>query len=244
MIILMISISNQWQRFSLAYAANHKIGEGDDSYYQIEKEYPDLKTQFGLINGTLFLIPYSVFGLVSGQWTDGIKRKTVAVGIVCMLWSATTFAMGYFESYSVFIGCRVLLGVFESFFNPLAYSLIRDYFPASQRATANSIFASGVYTGQGASSLSILLISNYGWRNDFLITGSIGMILGVLPILILKEPIHPCTLVTDDTDEINSIMDKEERQDEVAAGRVAASPMGVRAFMNGSRAMSLTEKKR
>mmetsp|Transcript_3752 Transcript_3752/g.6403 ORF Transcript_3752/g.6403 Transcript_3752/m.6403 type:complete len:91 (-) Transcript_3752:966-1238(-) len=89
------------------------------------------------------------------------------------------------------VGFRVLLGIFESFFNPLAYSLIRDYFPSSRRSTANSILQSGVYAGQAASSLSILLISRFGWRDDFMITGGVGMALGLVPILFMREPSYP-----------------------------------------------------
>ena len=58
---------------------------------------------------------------------------------------------------------RFLLGTFESTGNPLMYSLIRDYFPPNQRATATSIVGSTISLGTAVSSLSIILIDNFGW---------------------------------------------------------------------------------
>jgi hypothetical protein len=40
----------------------------------------------------------------------------------------------------------------------------------------------------GASSLSILLISKYGWKMSYGIMGIIGMFFGISTILFIKEP--------------------------------------------------------
>ena len=72
--------------------------------------------------------------------------------------------------------------------NPAAFSLIRDYFPPEYRSTANSIFSSGIYVGQAVSSLSIILIDNYGWRENYMITGLYGAVVALLAALILREP--------------------------------------------------------
>ena len=39
-LILLVSISNQWQRSSLAYAANHATGNKNDPFYNINVAYP------------------------------------------------------------------------------------------------------------------------------------------------------------------------------------------------------------
>lgn len=74
--------------------------------------------------------------------------------------------------------------------NPLAYSLIRDYFPPNRRSTANSIYSSGIYVGNAIASLNIILIQNYGWRDGYMFVGEIGVALALISALILAEPVR------------------------------------------------------
>jgi sugar phosphate permease len=63
--------------------------------------------------------------------------------------------------------------------------LIRDFFPKNYRSTANSVYAFSVYLGGSLSSLSVIFIKNYGWREDFDITAGIGILSGILLLLIV-----------------------------------------------------------
>jgi MFS family permease len=85
---------------------------------------------------------------------------------------------------------RVLLGVFTAACNPPALGLIRDYFPPNSRTLANSVFLASDYLGCCFSSLSIILIENYGWREDYEITGLFGIIFGAVALFYLKEPVR------------------------------------------------------
>ena len=104
------------------------------------------------------------------------------------MWSTTTLISGEVESFEVFVLMRLLLGVFSAAANPPALGLIRDYFPKEYRGTANAVFGSNVYIGACVSSLSFLLIEKFGWRQDYDITGAIGIFLGVLVLTQLQEP--------------------------------------------------------
>jgi hypothetical protein len=42
--------------------------------------------------------------------------------------------------------------------------------------------------GGALSSLSVLFIKNYGWREDYDITGGIGILAGILLLLVVQEP--------------------------------------------------------
>ena len=46
------------------------------------------------------------------------------------------------------------------FTTPAAYGLLADAFPRGSQATANSLYASGVYLGGGLASLSALLVAS------------------------------------------------------------------------------------
>jgi sugar phosphate permease len=84
----------------------------------------------------------------------------------------------------------VSFGVFTSSCNPPALSLLRDYFPKNFRSTANSVFLFGVYVGGSLSSLSVLFIKEYGWRNDFEITGFVGIVTALILLAFLEEPVR------------------------------------------------------
>ena len=83
---------------------------------------------------------------------------------------------------------RFLLGVFESACNPAAYSLIREYFPPSKRATANSIYSAGIYIGHAISSVTIVLINSFKWRGAFMFAGTIGFFFSFVAMVTLTEP--------------------------------------------------------
>jgi MFS family permease len=135
-----------------------------------------------------FLIPFSIFGVYTGSLTDSVSNRKNVLGAFSILWSLTTIVSGSTESFAVFATMRVLLGVLESANNPLAYSLIRDLFPPEYRSTANSIFTSSIYIGGAISSLSLLIIQNFGWRDDYIFTGAMGVIFGIATLLFLQEP--------------------------------------------------------
>jgi len=83
---------------------------------------------------------------------------------------------------------RFMLGFFESALNPCAYGIIADYFHPSSRTTANSIYNLAIYLGGALSSLSILFISQIGWRGTYDIIGFIGIGSGILGLFFIIEP--------------------------------------------------------
>lgn len=141
------------------------------------------------MSGVLFALPLSIFSIVMGVTSDKVSRKWM-ICIGCILWSVISIFTGWINNFPMFVILRILLGIACAFCNPAAYSLIRDFFPPTRRGTANSIYSSGIYIGNALSSASISLIANYGWRKDFIIPGYIGIALGIVGIVFLREPIR------------------------------------------------------
>lgn len=83
---------------------------------------------------------------------------------------------------------RVIHGMLNAASNPLSFSLITDYFPKEQRATANSLIQAGNYVGVGFSSLTILLITRFGWRISLGIMAVVGSLFGAATMAFVKEP--------------------------------------------------------
>ena len=81
-----------------------------------------------------------------------------------------------------------MLGLFQAFCGPASYSLIADYFPPKSRTTAIAIYVFGYDAGGGLSSLVIPIIGKYGWRFAYLVTGGVGVVIGVLALIIIGDP--------------------------------------------------------
>jgi len=93
------------------------------------------------------------------------------------------------------------VGVGEATASPTAYSLIADYFPKRQRATALAIYSSGLYLGGGVSLLigaRIMQVWNatypsdaplglVGWQAAFLAVGLPGVLMAMW-VATLREP--------------------------------------------------------
>lgn len=165
----------------------------------------DLKVsdaQIGFLYGTAFAVFYALFGIPLGRLADSWYRgRLMAMGLA--LWSSMTVLSGFANSFGMLAAARVGVGIGEASASPAAYSMISDSFPKERRATALSIYSSGLYIG-AALSLPIggFVVSRWnaaypdaaaaplgltGWQAAFLAVGIPGLILA-LWVLTLREP--------------------------------------------------------
>lgn len=188
-LVLVCRIMVQWHRQSLSYAYGY-TGVGlmkNNPVYEIATAYPDLAVWFGLLTGLIYTLPYAGFGLVAGQISDKVNRKFF-LGLVVILASLTMGVTGFSSSLGVLAIMRVFHGMLNAASNPLSFSLITDYFPKEKRATANSLIQAGNYVGVGFSSLTILLITKFGWRISLGIMAAVGTAFGAATMAFIKEP--------------------------------------------------------
>ncbi|HEX8257260.1 MAG TPA: MFS transporter [Allosphingosinicella sp.] len=165
----------------------------------------DLKlhdAQIGFLYGTAFAVFYALFGIPLGRLADSWYRgRLMAIGLA--LWSAMTALSGFANSFTMLAVARIGVGIGEASASPAAYSMISDYFPKERRATALSIYSSGLYIGGGLSlPIGGFVLSRWnsawpdpaaapmglaGWQAAFLAVGIPGLLLA-LWVLSLKEP--------------------------------------------------------
>ncbi len=88
--------------------------------------------------GLGFTFSYSIAGLFAGQLVDKYNRKYL-LGLGCLLWSLTSFIQGSTQSFAIFFGMRIILGILQAIGMPATITLISDYFPPERRTTATSI---------------------------------------------------------------------------------------------------------
>ncbi|MDT9598308.1 spinster family MFS transporter [Sphingosinicella rhizophila] len=158
--------------------------------------------QIGFLYGTAFAVFYALFGIPLGRLADSWYRGRLMAGGLA-LWSSMTALSGFANSFGMLAVARVGVGIGEASASPAAYSMISDTFPQERRATAISIYSSGLYIG-GAISLPIggFVLSRWnvmfpdpaaaplglaGWQAAFLAVGLPGLLLA-LWVLSLREP--------------------------------------------------------
>ena len=156
----------------------------------------------GFLLGAAFAVFYALFGIPLGRLADNWNRKKLlAIGLT--LWSAMTALSGFARSQATLSLARMGVGIGEATASPTAYSLISDYFPKRQRATALAIYSSGLYLGGGVSLLIGAKIGQVwnqtypgggplglvGWQAAFLAVGVPGVLLAFW-VLTLREPVR------------------------------------------------------
>ena len=154
----------------------------------IRKEFGLGDTALGALNVAFTLI-YAFIGLPLGRLADKFqRRKILSVGV--LVWSIFTAASGLAQSFWQIFALRLGVGIGEASCAPAANSLIGDYFPATKRAKATSIFMLGLPIGLALSfAISGAVAKNYGWRTAFLVAGLPGLLCVVLAFFI-REPLR------------------------------------------------------
>ena len=157
-------------------------------------------SDLGFLGGAAFAVFYALFGIPLGRLADNWNRKKLlAIGLT--LWSTMTALSGFAQTQLTLTLARMGVGVGEATASPTAYSLISDYFPKRQRATALAVYSSGLYIGGGVSLLIGAKIGQVwnqtwpnggplglvGWQGAFLAVGIPGVLIA-LWVSTLREP--------------------------------------------------------
>ncbi len=153
----------------------------------IRKQYGFSDTQLGWL-GTAFILLYAVIGVPFGRLADRWNRKTLLCAGL-FFWSILTALSGAAAGFWSLFLTRLGMGIGEAACAPVSSSLIGDFYPASRRARAMSIFMLGLPLGAALSYLiSGAVAQAYGWRATFFVAGIPGAVLALLTMALLVEP--------------------------------------------------------
>ena len=142
----------------------------------------------GLMSGFAFALFYCFLGLPIARLAESFNRVWIIGGSLAV-WSGFTIACGSAANFVQLVLARIGVGVGEAGCTPTAHSLIADYVPKEQRASALAFFSIGTPLG-GLLGLAMggVIADAYGWRTAFLVAGLPGLILTVVVLLTLREP--------------------------------------------------------
>ena len=175
--LLLVSIVN----FADRYLVTGLIGP-------IKEEFGLGDGMIGLLMGPAFVVLYVVLGVPLARLADRWSRTLIIAG-GCVLWSGATIATGLATDEVSLIVARAAVGIGEAAFAAPAYSLLADYFKPQRRGLAFAILGLATYFGQiigQAGGPALAAVED--WRFAFYTLGAIGIVLGLLTALIVRDP--------------------------------------------------------
>lgn len=159
-------------------------------------------TQFGLLQGTSFVILYSLCGLPLGRLADRVDRRAmIALGI--LFWTAMTAICGLAGSFAMFFLARIGVGLGEASLVPAGMSLIGSVMPQEKMGRAVAVFIMGATIGTAtalmgggyllgrlaaAGPIDLPLLGTIApWQALFLLAGLPGLVVAGL-VMTIREP--------------------------------------------------------
>ncbi len=147
-------------------------------------------TQIGLMTGLAFALFYTVLGIPIARLADRANRVSI-ISVALVVWSGMTAMCGMAQNFTQMLAARIGVGVGEAGCSPPAHSLIADYYPAEERASALSIYALGIPIGSILGLLAGGWIAEFwGWRAAFFMVGLPGIVLAYFVKKTIVEPIR------------------------------------------------------
>jgi MFS transporter, ACS family, hexuronate transporter len=153
----------------------------------LEIEFTWSETDFAFLV-MAFTGAYAV-GLISWGWfIDRIGTKPGYI-ISVAAWSIMGMLHAAARSVTGFGLARIGLGLTEAGNVPAGMKTIAEWFPKKERALATGLFNAGTSFGIIIALLIVpLILSNYGWHEVFIITGSVGFIWLLVWIFVYDVP--------------------------------------------------------
>lgn len=153
----------------------------------LEIEFSWSETDFAFLV-MAFTGAYAV-GLISWGWfIDRIGTKPGYI-ISVAAWSIMGMLHAAARSVTGFGLARIGLGLTEAGNVPAGMKTIAEWFPRKERALATGLFNAGTSFGIIIALIIVpLILSNYGWHEVFIITGSVGFIWLLIWIFVYDIP--------------------------------------------------------
>lgn len=145
-------------------------------------------TALGMLTGFAFALFYATLGIPIARLADrGNRRNIIAWSLT--IWSAMTALSGIAQNFWHLLIARIGVGVGEAGCSPPAHSMIADYFPAENRATALGIYSLGIPVGILFGFIAGGWLNEFfGWRVAFFVVGVPGILLALIVRWSLREP--------------------------------------------------------
>jgi MFS family permease len=174
-LLMLVSISNVADKELLAPVADAVKADLDMN-----------DTQLGAVRSSVFiaaLLGQFFWGPLSDRW---VRKYIIASGTV--IWSALTWVTAFVTSFPQLLWARASMSFAEGCFNPSAYALLSDSVPKKRLGLALGLMSLTYPLGTAAALVIASLIGTTHWRQPFIIFGIVGILLGLLVLVIVRDP--------------------------------------------------------
>jgi MFS family permease len=143
-------------------------------------------TQIGVTRSAVFiaaLVGQLFWGPLSDRW---VRKYIIATGTV--IWSAVTWMTAFVTNFPQLLVARASMSFAEGCFNPSAYALLTDSVPRRRHGLLLGLMGLTYPVGTAAALVVASAVGTANWRQPFIFYGLIGIGLGVLVLLFIREP--------------------------------------------------------
>ena len=143
-------------------------------------------SQIGSVRSAVFLaalLGQFFWGPLSDRW---VRKYVIVIGT--LIWSSITWVTAFVTSFPTLLLARASMSFAEGCFNPSAYALITDAMPKKRQGLVLGLMGLTYPVGTAAALVLASLIGTDKWRQPFIVYGIIGLGLGLLVLLIVREP--------------------------------------------------------
>lgn len=152
----------------------------------LKTEWRLTDTQLGSLGGVVPLA-VGVLTLPLSLLADRVGRVRSIV-VMAILWSLATLACGLSAHFGQMLLARAVVGVGEAAYGSVGLAVVVSVFPKSMRAMIVAMFtAGGVFGSVLGVATGGILAERLGWRWSFAIIGLIGVVLGAIYPLVVRE---------------------------------------------------------
>ena len=135
-----------------------------------------------------FLISYMLTAPVFG-WLADRSRRWAIVGVGVLLWTLASGGSGLATTFVVLLATRLLVGVGEGAYGPVAPALISDMYPVQRRGAVLAWFYMAIPVGSALGyALGGWIGGAAGWRWAFFAVVPPGLLLGAMCFLRRDPP--------------------------------------------------------
>lgn len=154
---------------------------------------PVIRDEMGLSNLELGLIfsafayPYAVMQILGGWLADRFGPRKVLL-VLSIIWGAATLMTGFVGSVVALLVMRFALGLGEGGAFPTATRAFTSWMPTTQRGFAQGITHSFSRLGGAVTPpLVVMIIAFAGWRESFILLGSLSLAWTVLYFFVFTD---------------------------------------------------------
>lgn len=143
-------------------------------------------TQLGSVRSAVFLaalLGQIFWGPLSDRW---VRKNIIVIGTI--IWSAITWITAFVGSFPQLLAARASMSFAEGCFNPSAYALITDTVPKRKHGLVLGLMSLTYPVGTAGALVVAGLVGTQNWRQPFVIYGVIGILLGAMVLLLVREP--------------------------------------------------------